>query len=627
MTTPTCILTGTVTRPRLVFDTNPLLPYTTRNSNSEWATNVLVGDPRRLLAQYRILRDRRLDGHTISSLQKPLLAKKRQTGSLVVFPRLAGRENTARILGPTAKWDTDGWFTITPSLAKTLTGTDLTFTDGAKQYLTQFAPEIPDWFGLNLYDYQQEAASLAASGHRLIAEPMGLGKTRIALAAAACHNPARLLVIAPPVMATGWRKEIEESQICGTGAEISLVTAKTKPDKVMLPDRGTVITTDSLLAARPQFTKTLQDWAPGVIVVDEAHRIKNGKAKRTQQVRALARHTDSPCYCLTGTPMLASPDELLPILEVTKTIRWFKNPGAFLQTYTWKTPWGARLPRKNQLPRLRQTLDAHVWVRHPQTVVANIPEMVSQSKIVDVDLGEYRKAHREVVDAIRAWAKDLGVAPTPELVDEYCSEALPHISRLRVAAGRCKIVAAKELLADWLDTHPAGEDGLFAEPLIVWAHHREVMDALIETVEDMGVKNFGVIRGGMATEDVSRMVDDFQAGRLPVLLASIHAAGVGVTLTRATVAIFVETDWTPAIVAQAQARIHRIGQTRDTLCVTLVAPGTLDETIMRILGEKSKVLTPVLGGGQDVRPEDGAAGEVPARVVLRRLVEDTLGLG
>lgn len=627
MTTPTCILTGTVTRPRLVFDTNPLLPYTTRNSNSEWATNVLVGDPRRLLAQYRILRDRRLDGHTISSLQKPLLAKKRQTGSLVVFPRLAGRENTARILGPTAKWDTDGWFTITPSLAKTLTGTDLTFTDGAKQYLTQFAPEIPDWFGLNLYDYQQEAASLAASGHRLIAEPMGLGKTRIALAAAACHNPARLLVIAPPVMATGWRKEIKESQICGTGAEISLVTAKTKPDKVMLPDRGTVITTDSLLAARPQFTKTLQDWAPDVIIVDEAHRIKNGKAKRTQQVRALARHTDSPCYCLTGTPMLASPDELLPILEVTKTIRWFKNPGAFLQTYTWKTPWGARLPRKNQLPKLRQTLDAHVWVRHPQTVVANIPEMVSQSKIVDVDLGEYRKAHREVVDAIRAWAKDLGVAPTPQLVDEYCSEALPHISRLRVAAGRCKIVAAKELLADWLDTHPAGEDGLFAEPLIVWAHHREVMDALIETVEDMGVKNFGVIRGGMATEDVSRMVDDFQEGRLPVLLASIHAAGVGVTLTRATVAIFVETDWTPAIVAQAQARIHRIGQTRDTLCVTLVAPGTLDETIMRILGEKSKVLTPVLGGGQDVRPDDGAAGEVPARVVLRRLVEDTLGLG
>ena len=61
--------------------------------------------------------------------------------------------------------------------------------------------------------------------------------------------------------------------------------------------------------------------------------------------------------------------------------------------------------------------------------------------------------------------------------------------------------------------------------------------------------------------------------------------------------------------------------------MTLVAPGTLDETIMRILGEKSEVLAPVLGGGQDVRPDDGVAGEVPARVVLRRLVEDTLGLG
>lgn len=620
---PTCLLTGTLTRPKLVFDTDPLLPYTTKNGD-KWVGNILIGDPKRLLAEYRVLRDTKLSGHTISELQKPLLAVNKQTNSLTVFPRFAGNEKTSKMLGPTAKWDTNGWFNISPALANSLDHSSIISTSGAVSRLQEYAPAIPDWFGLNLYDYQREAATLSASGHRLIAEPMGLGKTRIALAAAACHQPTRLLVISPPVMASGWTREIRYSRICGRDSQIVLVTAKTKPDKVVLPDRGTVITTDSLLAARPALTRMLQNWGPDAIIVDEAHRIKNYKSKRAKQIKALAVNTDAPCYCLTGTPMLATPNELIPILEATKTIKWFKNPGAFLRTYTWKTNWGARLPRKQQLPKLRKILDEHVWVRHPQSVVADIPEMVNQSKIVDVDLKEYRQAHHEVVEAIQAWADDLGTEPTPELVEAYCSEALPHISRLRVAAGRCKIVAAKELVEDWIETHPADADGTFPEPLIVWAHHREVMDALIDTVTSMGVDSFGVIRGGMSAEDTARVVEEFQAGKIPVLLASIHAAGVGVTLTRATVALFVETDWTPAIVAQAQARIHRIGQTKDTVSITLVAPGTLDQTIMRILGQKSAVLTPVLGEGQDMRPGDEGADGAPARFILRRLVEDTL---
>lgn len=617
---PLVFLEGSIYKPRLRFTTNPMLPYTTRVQDG-WILTTLTTTASRILDDYTLTPTPAMAGEKLSDLQKPLLAWHRQLNTLIVLPRLAGTTTTRNLLDKTAKWcPGDGYYTITRETATNTNPKHILRSPLAAQHLTQATPTIPDWFGLSLYDFQREAAVLAASGHRLIAEPMGLGKTRIALAAAACHQPKKLLIITPPVMISEWQKQATTSRIT-PNHHPTVIIAKTRD--WVLPDTGIIITTDTLLTSREGYTQQLQNWGPDVIIIDEAHRIKNPKTKRAKQIRALTRPKPTPVYCLTGTPMLATPTELIPLLEATHTMHWFKNTGAFLKTYTYKTPWGQHVARRKQLPQLKNMLDQHVWVRHPQDIIQNIPEMVTQTITTNPNLSLYRQAHQQVIEAIQDWLNTLPALPDDPLIRDWCTQALPHVSRLRIAAGRCKIPPAQELIRDWIDTHPKNPDtNTFDEPLIVWTHHREVMDALIDTTP-ASIKP-AIIRGGTNPDETAKIVDAFQAGLIPVLYASIHAAGVGVTLTRATHALFVETDWTPAIIAQAQARIRRIGQTKTTISQTLIAPGTLDQTILKILGDKARVLTPVLGDHQDMRPEDSLVDTVPARLILEAIVRDTI---
>src|SRR5690606_24901928 len=101
-----------------------------------------------------------------------------------------------------------------------------------------------------------------------------------------------------------------------------------------------------------------------------------------------------------------------------------------------------------------------------------------------------------------------------------------------------------------------GGKRIFTRPLIVWAHHIEVSDALAEAVPK-AVAETGVIRGGIPHAERDRLVAEFQAGNIPVLVCSIAAAGVAITLTASSDMYFAESDWTPANIRQAIDRAER----------------------------------------------------------------------
>src|SRR5690606_27099317 len=193
----------------------------------------------------------------------------------------------------------------------------------------------------------------------------------------------------------------------------------------------------------------------------------------------------------------------------------------------------------------------------------------------------------------------------PEAADiaEYARDSIGLTSQLRKAAGLAKVDAATEYIVDWVASNETtlDEQGrtVYDRPLVVWTHHRVVSTAMAEAVPD-AVGGARVIMGGISKAEQVSIVDDFQAGLVPVLVASITAAGVGITLTRSSDALFVETDWTPALVLQAEDRTHRVSQTRPVTLTTMVAPGTLDEQVQKVLAAKAKMLEPLLGEGQDV---------------------------
>ena len=421
------------------------------------------------------------------------------------------------------------------------------------------------WFTPTPYPYQLAGAlQLAYTPRRLLADEPGLGKTIQALLAASITNPTHTLIICPPSLTTNWQNETTRTQIHThhhhTTPPQTITAANHK--KTTPPEKGILILADSLLSTRnaPTITQTLTNWQPDLIIIDEAHRYKNPHSKRTRNLLKLTHHTPT-VYALTGTPIISSPLDLLPILKATHTLHNYPTP--YVDTYCVQNYFGDWEPRPSMLQDLHARLDATTWIRRTKTqVLTELPSKTRTAITIDVDTSYVKEICQ-------------GVDTTSD------TQLLTAIARLRRATGLAKTAAA----AEHIHTHLQGT----GRPIIAWTIHRQVSSELKTQLEHLG-HTVAVYDGATPNKTRDQIVQGFQAGQIEVLIANITAAGVGLTLTHANDAVFVETEWTPALVAQAEDRIHRISQTQPVTITTLIAAGTLDPIIHRILAEKIDLL-------------------------------------
>lgn len=636
-------------------------------------TGLGAGDPYATLAAagLGIVLDARapwMDGVDLRMLVDPIAQLDEQGRSLRIRHRLAGFEVARSRLAPSARWvKQEAWFIMPVTDAQTggrlrpgvvwpegvleralaelrptrtfppeveafasvlATAADFPSDPAIRSSWTAWTDRIPDWFGLELYPYQRLGVIGALLGHGFLADAPGVGKTRTALAIAATKASRRTLILCPPVMTTTWGREALAAHLPTHGGTMpdgklaTIVAGRKEPE---LPTSGVVVVADSLLAKRAQLRSKLAAWAPEVLIYDEAHRAMTVGSQRSEAALELARASGFTIP-LTGTPMLSSPHQLVPLLDMSGHLGpVFGGAAAFLERYCSPTPFGSWRPRRSHLRELGEQLRRHVWIRRDKkTVLPWLPQKIREELPVRVPLGAYRTAHKEVIGEITEWVSAVvqskGQLPDDDEIAAYASDNLRHISKLRSAAGVCKVPAA----ADWLELHDFGAqaDGTFDAPVIVWTHHQEVTHAMAEAVpSSLGTAE--VIRGGTPPAERDRIVQAFQAGNVPVLVASITAAGVGLTLTRSSTALFVETDWTPALIVQAEDRANRIGSERKLIATTIIAEGTLDEHIQQVLRHKGHVLGAVTGGDTQVSVSANAELET-ASELLERLVREAV---
>jgi SWI/SNF-related matrix-associated actin-dependent regulator 1 of chromatin subfamily A len=466
----------------------------------------------------------------------------------------------------------------------------------------------PGWFNPQPYPYQIQGALKAAfQGHNLIADEPGLGKTIQAILTAGLIEAKRIIVICPPALVTNWANEIRRSNQLdhldeSTPGEVVTVTSKNKTTPE-LPNVGYVVTSDTLITARPKLLEQLSKQFWDLLIVDESHRLKNYKAKRTRKVWHLSKSCER-MIALTGTPIVSNPLDLLPILGMLGQLKHF--PDNYLDTYTKENYWGGREPRRENLDDLKLRLDAHVWVRRTkQEVLKDLPSKSRRAQFVDVDDKQVRDAFKPVERKLLNHVRKHGV----ERLDEWVKESRPLVSELHRGTGLAKIPAA----LDWIINHVEGTTG---RPLIVWAVHTDVIVGLEKALHkhDPGLQ-VRTFYGATPPDERDQTVQDFQAGKVDVLVAQIVAAGTGLTLTRSSDALFVETDWTPANVVQAEDRIHRISQDYPVTITTLLAPGTLDPVIHRVLMENIQTLNAVTPGSD--HQVTGVVSQVRVSEILR----------
>jgi SNF2 family DNA or RNA helicase len=476
---------------------------------------------------------------------------------------------------------------------------------------------LPDTFTLNLYDYQLEGAQMVAEGKRLLCDQPGVGKTRTTLAAAAMLRSTRTLVACPPVVVTHWSREASQAGLghvlairdtgFSTPIEGASSTTATKLIKGVssLPDSGVVIVSSALLALQKDLHAMILDWSPTVFIDDEAHSCKTLSSLRSRRHRAIARATPNTIPT-TGTPTpAASPLELAPLLDMTGDLqRLFGDYEAFRDQFCYRSKWGWA-PRKKELERLRSIMDREVWVRRTKDeVLPGLPPKIRNVYWVDAINKEYQDALSDIHKEIDRWLATVNWSPTKDEIDEWCHGKIGLLSRLRQAAGLAKVPAAIEFVAD----RPQ-------KPILVWGHHQEVLERLRD-----GIPGAEIIYGKTSDQERDRLVDEYEAGRIPALVLSIQKVGVGVTLVRGNEALFVESDWTPDNIVQAEDRQHRPGQdAQHVTYTTMVCAGTVDETVQSVLTTKVGRLDVLVSGDHAVNTEMELTGNVLTKMIQERM--------
>jgi SWI/SNF-related matrix-associated actin-dependent regulator of chromatin subfamily A-like protein 1 len=399
-----------------------------------------------------------------------------------------------------------------------------------------------------------------------LADEQGLGKTVQALAALEADEAYPAIVVCPASLKLNWERE--------TRRWLPHRSVAVVEGRVAVPATGDItILNYEIVAAHRDALARLR---PGALVVDEAHYCKNPQAKRTQAVRRLAEgvRAGGLRLALTGTPVLNHAEELVSQLRVIGRLEDFGSGASFLRQFRGVL----------SEERLHWHLRRRCFVRRLKSEV--LPQLPAKRQVVvPVALDnerEYRLAEKDVIAWLREQPLDLGEL-NAKIAATLRAERLAQLGTLQRLAARGKLHAALAWIHDFLAS---------GEPLVVFARHVEVQEAVLERFPD-ALHLLG--RDSVAAREAA--IRAFQdPGGPQLIVGATRVAAQGITLTRASNVAFLELEWTPAMHDQAEDRCHRIGQRDAVTAWYLLAAGTIDETMARLIESKRGIVAAVTDG-------------------------------
>ncbi|MCW2952387.1 MAG: helicase domain protein [Conexibacter sp.] len=399
-----------------------------------------------------------------------------------------------------------------------------------------------------------------------LADEQGLGKTVQALAALEADDAFPAVVVCPASLKLNWEREARHWLPHRTVAVVG--------GRAAVPPAGdiTIINYEVVAAHREQLARR----RPRAVVVDESHYCKNPQAKRTRAVRRLAESVgrDGLRLALTGTPVLNHAEELISQLRMLGRLEDFGSGARFRAQF--------RGPLTEE--RLHWHLRRRCFVRRLKSEV--LPQLPAKRQVVvPVALDnapEYRLAEDDVIKWLREQPLDLSEL-NAKIAATLRAKRLAQLGTLQRLAARGKLHAALAWIHDFLAS---------GEPLVVFARHIEVQEAVLERFPDA----LHLI-GKDTVHEREAAVQAFQRPDGPSLIVgATRVAAQGITLTRASNVAFLELEWTPAMHDQAEDRCHRMGQHDAVTAWYLLAAGTIDETMARLIQRKRGIVAAVTDG-------------------------------
>lgn len=400
---------------------------------------------------------------------------------------------------------------------------------------------FPDGLLCDLRRYQEWGVKyILHQGKVLLGDEMGLGKTVQAIAAMVSlknTGATHFLVVCPYSILTNWYREIKKH----SRLPVMKIHGSSKKNmiKYWIKNGGVGVTTYETTSA----FQLEEGFKYSMLIVDEAHYIKNTNAQRTKNVANIASHADRILY-MTGTALENKVEEMIKLIDDLQpdiaqkasalsfmaTAEQFKN--AIVPVYY-------RRKREDVLKELPDKIESEEWC----TLLPE-EEYIYEESVLDKRYADARRVSWNVDDLSRSSKANR----LKELIEEAESE------------GRKVIV-----FSFFLDT--------------------------INSIREFfGGRCLQPINGSVLAQRRQQIIDEFDAAPPgTVLLAQILSGGTGLNIQAGSVVILCEPQLKPSIENQAISRSYRMGQTRTVLVYRLLCENTLDEKILDALKEKQKI--------------------------------------
>lgn len=467
-----------------------------------------------------------------------------------------------------------------------------------------------------------QRAGVAYALHRegtLIADEMGLGKTVQGCGLINAIDARRILIVCPASLRLVWKRHAQSWLV----RRLPIFMANGRKDRQFAhavessTDGVFIINYDVLIGyVGVQKHETSGRWdrkgASGplvrakwdVVIGDEIHLIKNYKAQRSVAFTCLQGMRR---VGLTGTPIVNRSDELGPI------VGWV-DPGIWtykaLQEYAGAGD--CRVNRLHPCGTCRSCRQAHLLqTKLRETIMVRrlkrdvLTELPAKRRQV-VELEATGEAASLVARQMLKWQSHAAAMQAAENAAKAAQEANDEAAyRAAVAKmnGGYKVafeemsIERRELAQAKIPYAIEHVDGMRESginKIIVFAHHHEVIDRLREHYGKACV----VVDGRVSKDARQACVDRFQNDdTCEIFIGGIIPAGVGLTLTAASHVVFVELDWVPGNMTQAEDRAHRIGQANSVLVQHLVFADSLDARMAHTLVGKQAAIEQALDKG------------------------------
>jgi superfamily II DNA or RNA helicase len=423
----------------------------------------------------------------------------------------------------------------------------------------------------------------------VLADDMGLGKTLQAIAHIALEkHHGRLdrpaMVVTLTSLVGNWQRELARF---APSLRVAVYHGADRAER-----RATLATHDVVITTYPLVARDREHLAAialHLLVLDEAHAIKNDGAQVAEAVRRLsARHR----LCLSGTPIENHLGELWSQFD-------FLMPGLLGSREDFATSFREPIEARGDRVRvdaLREIVRPYILRRTKDAVATELPAKTHLVRAVELsgpqrDLYESIRvaAHADVRRQIRA----RGLAgSTIAILDALlklrqvcCDPRLVSCDAARGVTASAKLDVLLELITQQL------ADG---RRILVFSQFARMLGLVSEGLLARGI---GHVTLTGSTADRQKPIDAFQTGRSDVFLISLKAGGAGLNLVGADTVIHYDPWWNPAAQAQATDRAHRIGQTKPVFVHDLIIAGSVEERMLGLQRHKRELADAILEPG------------------------------